>query len=115
MIDIVLKLIGQTETGTDQFLQPITTKTETEVIAASVPVSRSEFYQAGQLGINPEFEFIINPAEYSGEKEAELTENGTTRRLRIYRTYERNADEMELYCTDAAGLNPRPAPGNGEA
>ena len=111
MIDYEIKLIKKTASGTtDDFAQPIETKTETAVIAIAVPVSRSEYYSAGQLGIMPDFEFVINPAEYSGEDEIEITHNGEKVHLRVYRVYRRSADEIELYCSRASGLNPTPTP-----
>ena len=107
MFDCTLYLVAETPSGTvDAFLPPVTTETRTEVLAISVPVTRSEFYKAGELGIQPEFEFIIHPAEYSGEREIEYNGN----RLRIYRTYERNPDELEIYCNYAEGQNQRPDP-----
>lgn len=105
MTDTMIYLIGQTEGETDEFAQPIITETKTGVLATSVPVSRSEFYNAGQMGIRPEYEFIINPAEYSGEKIVEL-DSGT--RLNIYRVYESSPDQLEVYCRLASGLNPKP-------
>ena len=112
MIDSVLYLIGKTASGqVDEFLQPIETDTRTEVFATSVPVTRTEFYKAGELGFKPEFEFLINPVEYHGETEAEYTDSfGITHYLRIYRTYPATPDQLELYCADAAGLDIRPAP-----
>lgn len=109
MVDDYITLIRKVETGeTDAFLQPIKSETSTAVLAAAVPVSQSEFYRAGELGIKPEFEFVINPAEYNGETIAEVTDGtGSTIRVRIYRTYLRSADELEIYCSHAAGLNER--------
>ena len=107
MHDTEFSLIGYTAGGLDDYLQPQTVETKTAVIGTAVPVSRSEYYSAGQLGIMPEFEFIINPAEYSGQQVVELL-NGD--RLRIYRTYKRTPDELEIYCSHAAGLNPTPPP-----
>lgn len=104
---IVLIKYGQ-EVELDDFLQPIEGEgTRTEVAATSVPVSRSEFYAAGELGFRPDFMFEINPAEYSGEEVAEVfdLETGKTENCRIYRTYRSDPDTLELYCSRAAGLN----------
>lgn len=114
MNDVTIKLIGYSSSGVDAFLQPIETKTETEILAVSVPVSRSEFYRAGQLGINPEYLFEINPAEYSGQRDVDITENGMVKHLKIYRTYESSADVLELYCQAAAGLDPEPVSEGGD-
>lgn len=110
MVDTTIYLIGLTSTGeTDEYLQPVKTETRAAVLAAAVPVSRSEYYGAGQLGIKPDYEFIINPAEYHGETIAEVTtETGETERVRIYRTYLADADQLEIYCQAAAGLDSVP-------
>lgn len=108
MVDVLIVLIKQIAGELDEFNQPTVTETRTDVFAASVPVSRSEYYRAGEKGIRPEFEFEINPAEYHGETIVEYTdETGKTSRLRIYRTYEAGPDKLELYCSAAAGLNER--------
>lgn len=109
MVDSYITLISETDTGEkDAFLQPIKTEKRTSVLAADVPVSRTEYYKAGELGIKPEFEFVINPVEYHGETVAEVTDDaGNLIRVRIYRTYKRNADELEIYCSQSAGLNER--------
>ena len=112
MTDTTIYLIGTSATGTDDFAQPIKTETKTSVLATGVNVSQSEYFNAGQMGIRSEFEFDINPVEYSGEKIVELAEQiqgvpaGT--RLEIYRRYEPSPDKLELYCRIASGLNPKP-------
>lgn len=100
----------------DDFLQPVNgTETRTEVFATSVPVSRSEYYNAGELGFRPDFEFEVNPAEYSGQTIAEVydLESGQTVKCRIYRTYRSAPDALELYMSRASGLDetvPDPEP-----
>lgn len=94
----------------DDFLQPVNgTETRTEVFATSVPVSRSEYYSAGELGFRPNFEIEMNPAEYSGQTIAEVfdLETGKTERCRIYRTYRSGPDTLELYCSSSSGLDER--------
>lgn len=112
MTDVIIYLLGSKPSGeTDEFAQPINTESRSEVFATSEPVSRSEFYNAGEKGIRPEYLFVINPAEYSGEEVIEYTdEKGVTANYSIYRTYERSADEMELYCHLASGENEKPVP-----
>lgn len=112
MTDVSLYLIGTTSGQMDEFLQPIETETRTAIIGIAVPVSRAEFYAAGELGIRPDFEFVIHPAEYSGQTVVEVVdlETGKTERCRVYRTYRRTPDELELYCSRSAGLNEAPKP-----
>lgn len=108
MHETEIKLISYTSEGTDEMARPIKTRIETPVLAIDVPVSRSDFYNAGQKGILPEYEFLINPAEYNGEEEVEIIDrNGNTVCLKIFRTYDANPDQLEIYCHRAAGLNRR--------
>ena len=103
--DTEITLISYRTIGSDALAQPITEPVRDSVLATESPVSRSEFFSAGQMGIKPEFLFIVHPAEYSGQDEAEVTRNGKVLRLKIYRTFETGPDELELYCELAVGLN----------
>jgi SPP1 family predicted phage head-tail adaptor len=105
MIDCEIVLISKEVTGQDALAQDITRDVRVSVLATEIPVSRSEFFAAGQLGIKPEYEFIIHPADYSGQTEIEITRDQKTVRLKVYRTYESSPDELELYCEQAVGLN----------
>lgn len=96
-----ITLVKRARTGTDRLNQPIYTTSTRKVLARRIPVSQSEFYSAGQIGISADFEFIISQFDYDGE--TMLTYNGQN--LRIYRKYERDDNEIELYCEYAAGLN----------
>lgn len=101
MTDEICVLIGKKAVGKNSRMQVIYEESRTEVLCASVPISRSEFYAAGQIGINPDYELIVNPVEYSGQKVVEFK----GKKLNVYRTYERNENELELYCSYATGLN----------
>lgn len=101
MTDDVCKLISRKEVGKNSHMKPVYEEIGTDVLCTSVPVSRSEFFSAGQIGINPEVELIINPIEYCGQKIVEF--HG--KRMNIYRTYKSSEDELELYCQLAIGLN----------
>lgn len=64
-------------------------------------ISRTEWYEAGQNGLNPEILFITPLVNYSGQKIAELNGN----RYAIYRTYvPPDSDSIELYLTREAGV-----------
>lgn len=96
-----ITLIKRAVSGKDKLNQPTYAVTETTVLARRVPVSQSEFFSAGQIGISADYEFIISQFDYDGQ--TSLKYNGQV--LRIYRKYERNDNEIELYCEYAAGLN----------
>lgn len=101
MTDGTIILVSKVLTGKDSRMKPIYEETTSEVFAIFEDVSRSEYFSASQLGMEPEELVVINPVEYNGEKSAIV--NG--RRLSIYRTYKRSADEMELYLHQGLGLN----------
>ncbi len=64
-------------------------------------VTRSEYYNAGRAGLNPEFQITMFAGDYEGEAIAEY--NGKT--YTIYRVYRRNVDYMELYIERRGGTN----------
>ena len=70
-------------------------------------VTRSEFFEAGRNGLNPEYVFTVFFADYSGE---EIVEYGG-KRYAIYRTYLGKNDNLELYAQREGGAN-GPAPVN---
>lgn len=88
-----LTLIGVTQYVADEYGNQIPTSSERVVQASKKEISSSEFYAAAQSGIKPEVEMIIHTFEYEGELNAEY--NGT--QYSVIRTYQRNADEIELY------------------
>lgn len=106
MTDTVITLIGRTVSDFDDFGQPIYTTSRTEIPAVSVPVTRAAYYTAAQAGIELAYEFIINPAEYKGESLVEFD----GKRLKVDRNYLRSPDELEIYCSNASGLNEKPTP-----
>ena len=55
--------------------------------------SAQEFFEAGQQGIKPQYQITMLRAEYSGQQMVEYKK----KRYAVYRTYEPNADEVELY------------------
>lgn len=99
---VPLKLLKRVTTGKDSLQQPVYGIPDTlNIMAWLVPISRAEFYNAGQIGILPDYEFIVSAIDYHGQTMVEF--NG--QRLKVYRTYQKNANEIELYCQYAGGLN----------
>lgn len=64
-------------------------------------ITRSEFYEAGRNGLNPEYRFRMFFGDYDGESECIF--HGL--RYSIYRTYLRRNDELELYVERKGGSN----------
>lgn len=96
-----ITLVSRTKSGVDRLNQPIYTETELDLIARVKPVTRQEYFSAGQLGISAEYCFVISQFDYSGQ--TMLRYGG--KNYRIYRKYEINDNEVELYCEYAIGLN----------
>lgn len=77
--------------------------TERRMVYCTVAsVTRSEFYNAGRSGLNPDFQVSVFQGDYQGEELAEY--NG--RSYSIYRTYKiPGTDYMELYLERKGGTN----------
>lgn len=96
----VIKLIGYTST---QDNNGVWRKTPHErVVYCQVDsVTRSEFYEGGRNGLNPEYRFTMFAYDYQGEDTVEY--NG--RQYGIYRTYMGRNDSIELYAERKGGTN----------
>lgn len=83
----------------DELGQPVAEETKEEINCCRLPVSRAEFYTAGQNGIEVSELITVHPYEYNGQNIVEF--NG--KRLRVVRVYQRNMEELELTCTEKLG------------
>lgn len=90
------KLIGRDSKGTAQYESKMRT-----IPCKFESVSQSEFFTAGQAGIAAEGIFVVNPIEY--QKELRLIHEGVA--LKVYRTYRRSMDELELHAASEVGMN----------
>jgi hypothetical protein len=77
------------------------TKTSHDVFCQVNSVTRSEFFEGGRNGLNPEFRFTIFFGDYDGERECIY--NGKP--YSIYRTYHAKTDALELYVERKGGVN----------
>ena len=93
-LDDLVTLRARVQNGTDSIGNPIVSNLDTEVWCADTPASQSEFYQAAQQHIRPEYVLVVNSDEYNGEEVAIFY--GT--QLTIYRNYARPDGFTELYC-----------------
>lgn len=100
MMDDVLVLIRQDMTA-DSYGVMRPTKIRKQVYCKVGSITRSEFYNAGRSGLNPDFMFTIFAADYNGESVCEY--RGKT--YSIYRTYLNNSDYIELYVQREGGTN----------
>lgn len=77
------------------------TQTERQVFCQVNSVTRSEFFEAGRAGLNPEYEFTLFFADYEGEELIEYK----GKRYAVYRTYIGRNDIIELYTVRKGGTN----------
>ena len=77
----VINLIKEEKTKNEYGVYE-TTRTARQVYCQVLSVTRSEFFDAGRNGFNPEFEFTMFFGDYDGEKGVEY--NGET--YAVYRT-----------------------------
>lgn len=96
----VISLISETKTKNEYGVYRTET-TSRDVFCQVNSVSRSEFFEAGRNGLNPEYEFTMFVGDYNGEKVVKY--NGET--YAVYRTYYGRTDTLELYVERKGGTN----------
>lgn len=98
-LDDIITLINQSF-AQDEIGVEIATETKTPVWAHLRSATRSEFFSAGQSGLQPSLVAVTPIANYSGQKIAEWRGN----RYSVYRTYfAEGGDEIELYLEEKVG------------
>ena len=98
---ITIKLLTKTYT-TDSMGQRAYTTTEKEVFATLSSISRAEwtsYSQSGRQGLVPAYVASVFFGDYNGENECVY--EGQT--YGIYRTYQRDDEQVELYLEKKAG------------
>lgn len=85
---------------TDEIGQKIPYEDKALVYANVRSVSRSEWLNAGQMGLKPAFQASMFVHDYNGESEVEIND----KRYGVYRTYLSTNDIIELYLEEKAGL-----------
>ena len=83
----------------DEIGQWVEDENLTTVVCEVNSVSRSEWYDAGKLGLKAQFQFTIHFSDWHDEEVLIYQEN----RYAVYRTY-RNGDRLELYAERQAGV-----------
>lgn len=76
------------------------TESRRDVFVNVQSVTRQEFFDAGQAGLQPQYVFVMFGPDYEGEKVVEYK----GRRYSVYRTYARRDDNLELYVEERAGV-----------
>ena len=96
----VLTLIGTTRTQ-DEYGIWRETPTARNVFCQVNSITRSEFFDAGRNGLNPEFMFSMFAGDYEGERVCEYR----GQKYSVYRTYLGRNDVIELYAERKGGSN----------
>lgn len=97
MFDQIMMLIAQIP-GKDSIGNCVNMETRREVYCEKSPVTRTQYYQAGRLGLRPGFSVTVRAEEYQGEPLAEY-QGGL---YEIYKTLEKGK-ETELYLSGKEG------------
>lgn len=106
----VITLVAETRTQ-DAYGVWRPTQTTRDVFAQVDSVTRSEFFEGGRNGLNPEYVFRMFFGAYKGEKICIY--NGVA--YSIYRTFIARSDIIELYAERKEGVNQIEGEDSGES
>ncbi len=76
-------------------------RTARQVFCKVESVTRSEFFDAGRSGLNPEYRITMFAGDYAGESVVGYK----GRMYSVYRTYFAKTDIIELYVEKQGGVN----------
>ena len=68
-------------------------ETKRKIYVSVTSVNGQEWFEGGRNGLNPQYRFTMYSFEYLAERLIEYKDKVYT----IYRTYQRNIDEIDLY------------------
>lgn len=105
--DVIILIHEQYET--DAMGQRVPAQHAHEVFCNVSSVTGTEWFSGGQNGIRPEYRVVMFRHDYEGETtvniggtlEGETVKDGTE--YTVYRTYNRDLDELELYLEKRTG------------
>jgi len=85
----------------DDYGVAVKTRTGRDVFCKVDSVTRSEFFEAGRNGLNPEYRITMFFGDYEGE--TLVGYNG--KNYSVYRTYQAKTDIIELYVERRVGTD----------
>ena len=91
-----ITLIGKVKTGLDALKQPIFEEKRLTILCCKRSVTRSEFYQANQVGLRPSLVVDVHSFEYDNQVVAEYE----GKRYRILKTFPVDLEILELTLTE---------------
>lgn len=115
MDDVIILVKTPTYTR-DEEGNMIPTTAERQVLCRNESVSRSEYYQAAQVGMHPEYIFVLSHyMDYEGEKFIKYTDwANNDHDLYVSRTYRRpGTTELEIIAEERSGKAHGGEPGSG--
>lgn len=93
------------ETYASDGIQMVPSEALVPVWAHIQSVTRAEWTDAGQKGLQPQFVAITPIVNYSGEQIVQIGEGETSKRYSVYRTYfGPDSDVIELYLERKVGV-----------
>lgn len=93
------------ETFSSDGLQMVPSEELVPVWAHIQSVTRAEWTDAGQKGLQPQLVAITPIVNYSGEQIVQIGEGETSKRYSVYRTYfGPDSDTLELYLERKVGV-----------
>lgn len=93
-------LIGETM-AQNSIGEWISTETERTVYANVKSVTATEFFNASQIGLSPEYKFTMFAADYQNEQVVVFNNV----RYAVYRAYQAGTDKLELYVQKEVGVD----------
>lgn len=97
--DNEVTLLGVDGYEKDALGQKVPKEKRTTVFCSRLPISRQEFYMAGQNDIEVSEILVVHSYEYNNDKYVEF--NG--KKLKVLKTYHKSLEELELTCTERLG------------
>ena len=103
-MDDLIYLISETYVS-DEIGQLVPSEQSTPVWAHLQSVTRSEWYDAGQNGLQPQLVAITPIVNYNGESIVQIGDGEQAKRYSVYRTFfGPDTDSIELYLERKAGV-----------
>lgn len=99
MIDGTLTLIRRTYIKDEYGVDKVQIEKNHDIFCKIGFPTRVEFFEASRSGLRPSYQFNVNPLDYKGETEIEYEGKVYT----VYRTYQPDADTIELYTEERIG------------
>ncbi len=91
-----ITLIGKMKKGSDKLGQPIFEEKRLTILCRKRSVTRSEFYQASQVGMRPSLVVDIHSFEYENQVVAEYE----GKQYRVLKTFPVDLEILELTLTE---------------